>query len=91
MRRGALVVLAVFLSAAAALYAQQSKPVPVESLFPKAPGRFMVTNPTPELARNAMLVDTATGDTWLLCGDTDGSSGWCRMFRSNDPSKRTAP
>ena len=44
-------------------------------------GRFQIVNGTPELTRNIMLLDTVTGDTWILC-TTEGASGWCRMPRS---------
>jgi hypothetical protein len=45
--------------------------------------RFQVTNGTPEMSRNIILVDTQTGKTWLLCGTKDQESivntGWCAM------------
>lgn len=44
-------------------------------------GRFQIVNGTPEMTRNIMLLDTFTGDTWILC-TTEGATGWCRMPRS---------
>jgi hypothetical protein len=30
-------------------------------------GRFQIVNGTPEFAKNIMLIDTQTGDSWIAC------------------------
>lgn len=52
-------------------------------------GRFQVVNGTPTMARHIMLVDTTTGETWLICDSRDGRTGWCPMpaFDSASTSK----
>ena len=52
-------------------------------------GRWTIVNGTPEQARNIMLLDTATGETWVVCESADGSTGWCRLERSD--SRGTSP
>ena len=57
--------------------------------MPSAPGkdkiinfevhRFAVSNGTPELARNIMLVDTKGANTWLLCSGENNTSSWCAI------------
>lgn len=52
---------------------------------PRAPqlGRFQVLNHT-QLLRTLMLVDTATGETWQICGDDqhpETGTAWCAMPR----------
>lgn len=42
-------------------------------------GRYQVVNPTPQMARNIMLLDTWTGTTLINCVGTHGVSGWCEM------------
>ena len=44
-------------------------------------GRYQIVNGTPEMARNIMLLDTATGKTWVYCGDSDKVGAWCPMER----------
>lgn len=44
--------------------------------------RFQIVNGTPELSRNIMLLDTKTGDSWLICSGSDGVTGWCEMSKS---------
>lgn len=41
-------------------------------------GRYQVVNGTPDVARNIMLLDTASGDTWIYCNE---SPSWCKMPR----------
>jgi|SRR2546425_2082891 len=54
----------------------------VQPIVAGAPnGRFQIVNGTPDMTRNIMLLDTVTGDTWILC-TTEGATGWCRMPRS---------
>jgi hypothetical protein len=33
-----------------------------------------------------MLLDTATGETWIKCVDEEKEDGWCHMFRSGSGS-----
>jgi hypothetical protein len=46
-------------------------------------GRFQVMNGTPQFARNIMLIDTQTGQTWVVCETKNASSttntNWCAM------------
>lgn len=59
---------------------------------PSAPGRFQVVNGTPSLTRNIMLLDTATGRTWVVCGDENVASAWCAMPLTQSPSEpKTQP
>ncbi len=41
-------------------------------------GRYQIVNGTPDQARNIMLLDTITGETWLSC-TVEGAFGWCKM------------
>lgn len=50
--------------------------------------RYQIVNPTPEYIRNTMLLDTATGRTWIYCTLTDATgktiegtkaNSWCDM------------
>jgi len=54
-------------------------------------GRYQVVDPTPGVVRNALLLDTVTGHTWIACtivGDggkpIEGteSNGWCSMSQA---------
>jgi hypothetical protein len=75
----------------------ESRPLQSQQ-FPSADrtavGRYQIVNGTPELTRNIMLLDTATGQTWQICtifGPADpGNPGksiefasWCLMSRGN--------
>lgn len=42
-----------------------------------ADGRWQIVNPTPSVARDTMLIDTQTGETWILCVNEEGGSNWC--------------
>jgi hypothetical protein len=53
-------------------------------------GRFQVVNGLPEYATYIMLLDTMTGETWMLCRNTEGDSGWCKMPRFSGPPTRNA-
>jgi hypothetical protein len=48
---------------------------------PTDPGRWQIVNGTPELARNIMLLDTETGDSWITYNDPQAGVGWCTMFK----------
>jgi hypothetical protein len=37
-----------------------------------------------------MLLDTATGQTWISCVDKEEGHGWCRMFKSDTPTTGAA-
>jgi hypothetical protein len=37
-------------------------------------GRYQIVNGTPELTRNIMLLDTWTGNTWIVCEDKEAAS-----------------
>jgi hypothetical protein len=53
----------------------------IESI--KSIGRYQVVNPTPQMARNIMLVDTVGGDSWVMCLGPHGETGWCHMPSSD--------
>lgn len=59
---------------------------PTPSAPRTAVGRFQVVNGTPDRSGNIMLLDTVTGETWIIC-DYDGESRWCPMTRSTAPAK----
>src|SRR5277367_3839022 len=46
-------------------------------------GRWAIVNGTPELAHNIMLLDTQTGDAWILCNSADGETNWCTITRTS--------
>jgi hypothetical protein len=46
-------------------------------------GRYQVVNGTPEIARNIMLLDTVTGDSWILCVGVNDETTWCKIPRSD--------
>jgi hypothetical protein len=48
---------------------------------PTDTARRQIVNGTPEVARNIMLLDTQTGDSWITCHDSQAVVGWCMMFR----------
>lgn len=52
-------------------------------------GRWQVVNPTPSIVRTIMLLDTQTGETWIICKSDKGSSNWCHVpktkLRDVDP------
>lgn len=55
----------------------------LKNVSPTEIGRYQVTNPTPSIARNSMLLDTATGQTWVLCLTPTSETEWCAMDRSS--------
>jgi len=62
----------------------QGKPAAQASLSGvSASGRWQVVNGSPTALRTVMLLDTATGDTWIFCASADKVDGWCRMSRSD--------
>jgi hypothetical protein len=54
-------------------------------------GRWQIVNGTPELARNIMLLDTQTGDSWINCADSKGAVNWCSMARTFEQVGRVQP
>lgn len=64
--------------------------VAADTLFPRASpatSRYQIVNGTPEMTRNIMLLDTWTGDTWIICADKTGLSAWCAMDRDYEQAK----
>jgi hypothetical protein len=49
-------------------------------------GRFQIVNGTPEMTRNIMLLDSTSGESWIVCTDEGGTSGWCQMTRFKEGS-----
>lgn len=52
--------------------------------LPPEVARFQVVNPTPTFRGSTMLVDTARGATWIVCGkstdkDATPPGDWCPM------------
>jgi hypothetical protein len=83
----ALVIVASAGLLTATLQAQtKPAPPPIPAPVSVAAGRWQVVNGAPEFRGMVMLLDTATGQTWISCVDTEGSNGWCRMFRSDAPA-----
>lgn len=58
---------------------------PVEGVQAQSgqPGRYQIINGTPAMAQNIMLLDTATGQSWITCNNEKGGTGWCLLFRTN--------
>lgn len=50
-------------------------------------GRFQIINGTPQFARTTMLLDTVTGESWILCSTPEAGDAWCAMPRMADPTK----
>lgn len=78
-----IVVVAAFL-AVRPILGQVAKPA---TAVPSVAGRYQVVNGTPDQARHIMLLDTLTGDTWMICDRSDNSTAWCKMPRVDAPSK----
>lgn len=76
------VTLLVLAGAVGRLQAQAKPSVPIPTPVSVAAGRWQVVNGAPEFRNMVMLLDTATGDTWIECQDAQEAQGWCRMFRS---------
>jgi hypothetical protein len=50
-------------------------------------GRYQVLNVTSADMRGAMLVDTVSGQTWLLCQAERGVQNWCQVQYSEGLAK----
>ncbi len=45
-------------------------------------GRWQIVNPISEVHARTFLLDTQTGDTWMICGDMlKGEAEWCPLDR----------
>jgi len=64
------------------LQAQTKTAVPIPAPVSVTSGRWQVVSGAPEFRDMVMLLDTATGQTWIQCSNDQGAQGWCRMFRS---------
>jgi len=87
----ALVAAVAFASAtmfAVSLQAQ-TKPSPIPTPVSVSAGRWQVVNGAPGYRGMVMLLDTATGHTWIACRAKDGADGWCR--RTRRCSRRSPP
>jgi len=76
----ALAALALTLHFSSSAVKAQATPQVVRA---SAPGRWTIVNGTPGFAKNIMLLDTATGDTWVKCEDSEGVDMWCSVARTN--------
>jgi len=72
-----IAVVFLIIAATCIVIAQQPRVVqPTEN------GRFEIVNGTPDAARNIMLLDTQTGDSWVVCTGSNGVTGWCKLDRN---------
>jgi len=79
-----LVALTVtMLSGLLLLLNQTHAEAPNRTAPPQREGRFQIVDGTPEFTKNIMLLDTETGESWIVCTDTDNTSEWCHMERSS--------
>lgn len=46
--------------------------------------RYKIVNPLPGAALNIMLLDSATGDTWVSCVDSKGITMWCVVEKGGE-------
>jgi len=78
------IITAVLVTASLAQDKAPRTPIPAPVTV--TAGRWQVVNGAPEFRGMVMLLDTATGDTWISCVDDDKANGWCKMFRSSAPT-----
>jgi hypothetical protein len=45
-------------------------------------GRWQIVNGTPEMTRNIMLLDTETGNSWIVCTGAGDETKWCIIRKS---------
>jgi hypothetical protein len=45
-------------------------------------GRWQIVNGTPEMTRNIMLLDTETGNSWIVCTGVGDETKWCVIRKS---------
>jgi hypothetical protein len=76
----ALAALAVMFHMISSAAGAQATPQVVRS---NATGRWTIVNGTPGFAQNIMLLDTATGDSWVKCQNSEGVSMWCVVARTD--------
>ena len=84
--RGMLLAVSLGATSSLGLALAQAPTSRPQVIVDSGEGRFRVVNGTPEMARHIMLLDTATGQTWVVCDFESGSMGWCRMPKSEVPS-----
>ncbi|SRR5258708_4171790 len=82
-----MLVLALFCGACSMPPVQVSVP-PIQVIQPVAAaaaepagGRWQIVNPSPPMMRTIMLLDTATGQTWISCETKEAGTAWCDMHR----------
>jgi len=56
-----------------------------------ADGTWVIVNPTPEVARNIMLLNTRTGQAWQTCIDDTHELKWCGPLPRTDSPARQLP
>lgn len=66
----------------ATLVAQSKPATSIPAPVTVSNGRWQVVNGRPEGARTIMLLDTATGNTWILCAGAEVGDQWCRVSRT---------
>lgn len=54
-------------------------------------GRFQVINGSPSTTRNIMLLDTSTGNTWVICNGPNDETTWCWVERSDGSAVPSRP
>jgi hypothetical protein len=72
--------------ASSSAQAQATPPGQQQVVRSTSAGRWSIVNGTPQYARNIMLLDTATGQTWTKCADKDGAEFWCYVTRTMAPT-----
>ncbi len=50
-------------------------------------GRYQIVNGTPQYAANIMLLDTVTGNSWVMCSGPDVGDQWCKMPQTDNGTK----
>jgi hypothetical protein len=50
-------------------------------------GRFQIVDVTADV----LLLDTATGDSWVKCASSETSAMWCAMLRSANMTRPRTP
>jgi len=79
--------------------AQATKPAPSSASSTRdvareerlAVGRWQVVHGPPTGLYRTFLIDTVTGETFIVCGDPKGVEGWCRMYKAEQSQEQKAP
>jgi hypothetical protein len=76
---------ALLLLIASSVVAADPKPAPPPKPGSEQLGRWQIVNTESDKdkTRNAILLDTVTGDTLFLCKDLEGTPHWCIMERND--------